>query len=200
LDKRALMREVLMSRYYFALNSPPISFTKSDLYSKTEHVIQISPYIKAISDAFFLSNKFRKNLFLYYCTSFNDKQLIITFDGSSLRYLGPSFFSAAHLLIRVMNHITEPNSKQGKLTPGLSILNEEVSWIFEKHSNDKWVQIDYSDMHENQIKNLSKPFPILFLFGFDKIESENIEYKMSWGSLEIDEQIILTNHYIESMI
>ncbi|NPD87127.1 MAG: hypothetical protein HGN29_00280 [Asgard group archaeon] len=189
-----------MSQYYFALNSPPISFTKSDLYSKNENMIQISPYIKAISDAFFLSNQFRKNLFLYYCTSFNNKSLIITFDGSSLRFLGPSFFSAAHLLIRVMKHIINPSSKQKKLTPGITIHNEESSWIFEKHSKDEWIQINYSNIQEKQLFKFSMSFPILFLFGFDKIDSENIEHRISWGPLEIDEQIILTNHYIESMM
>ncbi|MCG3222063.1 MAG: hypothetical protein H7641_11855 [Candidatus Heimdallarchaeota archaeon] len=188
-----------MSRYYFALNSPPISFTKSDLYSKNENMIQISPYIKAISDSFFLSNQFRKNLYLYYCTSFNNKSIIITFDGSSLRYLGPSFFSAAHLLIRVMNHLVNSSSKQGKLTPGLNVHNEESSWIFEKRYKDKWIQINYSNIQEKQLSEFSMPFPILFLFGFDKINSENIEYKISWGPLEIDEQVILTNHYIESV-
>ncbi len=189
-----------MSRYYFALNSPAISFSKSDLYSKNEKMIQIGPYIKAISDAFFLSNQFRKNLFLYYYTSFDNKSLVITFDGSSLRYLGPSFFSAGQLLIRVMNHITNPSSKQGKLTPGLEVHKEESSWIFEKHSKDKWIQISYSNIQDKLFSKFSMSFPILFLFGFDKINTKNIEYNISWGPLEIDEQVILTNHHIESMI
>ena len=188
-----------MSRYYFAINAPSLSFSKSDLYTKNENVNQINPYIKAISDAFFLSNDFRKNLCLYFLTSFRKKTLIVKFDGSTLRYLGPSSFSAAHLLIRVMNHLSNPTSKQGKLTPGLEIQEESINWILEKHSKDKWVQILNSDSQMGHDIEISMKSPILFLFNFDNFSSEKIIHKLSWGSLDIDEQVILTNHYIESV-
>ena len=160
---------------------------------------QVSPYIKAISDAFFLSNNFRKNLCLYFCTSFKNESLIIAFDGSSLRYLGPSFFSAAHLLIRVMNHMTSPTSKQGKLTPGISVHKKRLDWILEKHSKDNWIQVTQLDEQEKHPINFSLSSPVLFLFGFNDIVLEKIEQKISWGPIEIDEQVILTNHYIESV-
>lgn len=188
-----------MSRYYFAVNSPPLSFTKSNLYTKNENIDNISPFIKAVSDAFFLSNNFRKSLCLYFCTSFKNKSLIIEFDGSALRYLGPSFFSAAHLIIRVMNHLSNPTSKEGKLTPGLTVHEKESDWIFEKHSEDRWIQITNSVDQQNRHAEILMGSPILFLFNFNHIQSENIVQRISWNSLEIDEQIILTNHYIESV-
>jgi hypothetical protein len=188
-----------MSQHYFVLNSPPISFSKSDLYKRSENMSQISPYIKAISDAFFLSNSFRKNLCLYFYTRIKKEPTIISFEGSSLRYLGPSFFSAAHLLIRAINSRTNPNSKKGKLTPGLSVYEEELDWILEKHTEHTWVQVSNTDKQEELPSNVSLASPVLFLFGFDNVKLEKIEHKISWPTLEIDEQVILTNHYIESV-
>ncbi len=188
-----------MSRYYFAINAPPLSFSKSNLYTKNENISQSNPYIKAISDAFFLSNDFRKNLCLYFCTSLKDKNTIIKFDGSTMRYLGPSSFSAAHLLIRAMNHLSNPTSKQGKLTPGLEVQEGSIEWVLEKHSKDKWVQITKSDYQMELDLEISMQSPVLFLFNFENLTSEKTIQKLSWGVVDIDEQVILTNHYIEGV-
>jgi tRNA pseudouridine-54 N-methylase len=188
-----------MSRYYFAINAPPFSLSKLNLYTMNKNVNQVNPYIKAISDAFFLSNDFRKNLCLYFCTSFEDKNLIVKFDGSILRYLGPSSFSAAHLLIRAMNHLSNPTSKKGKLTPGIEVREEGIDWILDNHYKNKWVQITKSNYQMEKNMEFSTLSPVLFFFNFNHLKSEKIIHKISWGPLDIDEQVILTNHHIESV-
>ena len=187
-----------MSQLFFILNAPSLSFTKTNLYEKKTELNESAPFIKSIADSFFLSNHFRKNLFLYYCTSFQGNSYTITFDGSSLRYLGPSFFSAAHLLLRAKNHIVNPSSRSGKLTPGLSVLKQNSNWLFEKHKDDKIVLVVSSEdnivFSKEKIKHCN-----VFAYGFEKlplsIKSETLHLKQ----LEIDEQVIVTNYHLESV-
>jgi tRNA pseudouridine-54 N-methylase len=187
-----------MSKLFFILNAPPLSFTKNNLYEKDSKLNESAPFIKAISDSFFLSNQFRKNLFLYYITSFEGNPYVITFEGNKLRYLGPSFFSAAHLLLRAKNNIINPNSKNGKLTPGLSIIDQSSEWIFDKHKNDKIILVISSSENTETSMNQSIQQSKVFGFGFKKlplsIDSEILLLK----ELDIDEQVIVLNYLLES--
>jgi len=186
-----------MSLYNFVFNALALTFDKSDLYSSEFLLEPNGSYIKAISDSFFLSNQFRKNLSLYFCTSYNSKPFIVKFDGNSLRYLGPSFFSAAHLLLRAKNHIINPNSKGGKLTPGLSVFEGTIKWILEEHVEDIKILVTDSIDKNDGISISPNSSSVLFLFGFKEFPEGDEISQISWGSLRIDEQVILTNHYIE---
>lgn len=185
-----------MHPHYFVFNAPPLSLTKSDLYS-TENVLgEEGIFIKSISDAFFLSNAFRKSLSIYYCTSYRAKQYTVIFDGEKLRYLGPSFFSAAHLLLRAVNHIIDPTSKNGKLTPGLSIVEASFEWVIEKHLEDRCIKViktnEVSSDHRKKITAAN-----VFLFGFDNINLPDKYGVVSLGPIDLDEQVILTNYDLE---
>ncbi|MHA2357205.1 MAG: hypothetical protein ACXABK_00365 [Candidatus Heimdallarchaeaceae archaeon] len=186
-----------MSLYYFAFNAPSLTFDKSDLYNSEFQADSSYTFVKAIADSFFLSNQFRKNLLLYYCTSYNSKPYVVKFDGNSLRYLGPSFFSAAHLLLRTKDHIINPNTKAGKLTSGLSVFEGTTEWVLEKYAENKKILITNSRKKDENINIASSSTSVLFLFGFNELLEEEVTV-ISWGSLRIDEQVILTNHYLES--
>jgi hypothetical protein len=189
-----------MLRHYFVINAPPLSFSKSDLYLQNSKINLMGPFIKAISDAFFLSNQFRKNNFVYYCTEFKNTQYIVTFNGETLRYLGPSFFSAAHLLLRAKNHIKDSKARSGKLTPGLSVYKENINWIFERHTNDIWINIikDAFMTEEHPLTSLKSSY--VFFYNFEDKIPNHKAIKLSLGPLDIDEQIILTNYFIESLM
>ncbi|MCK4972496.1 MAG: hypothetical protein KAS52_04190 [Candidatus Heimdallarchaeota archaeon] len=185
-----------MSPHFFVFNAPPFSLTKETLYSTEDSIKVEGMFIKAISDAFFLSNEFRKSLYLYYCTTHKSKPYIINFNGANLRYLGPSFFSAAHLLLRAINHIIDPTSKSGKLTPGLNIFEGSYEWILEKHIKDNCLKIIRTEMvsnnHQRKICESN-----VFLFGFDNINLPKTYGEVSLGPIDIDEQVILTNYNLE---
>lgn len=185
-----------MAPHFFVFNAPHFTLTKGTLYSTEDSNKVEGNFIKAISDAFFLSNEFRKTLYLYYCTFYKSKSYTVTFNGSNLRYLGPSFFSAAHLLLRAVNHIIDPRSKSGKLTPGLNIIEGSYDWILEKHKKDNCLKIvrteNVSNNHQRQISESN-----VFLFGFDNINLPDTYGKISLGPMDIDEQVILTNYELE---
>ncbi len=185
-----------MSAHFFVFNAPPFSLTKGTLYSSEDSTKVEGKFIKAISDAFFLSNEFRKSLHLYYCTTYKSKPYTVTFNGTNLRYLGPSFFSAAHLLLRAVNHTVDSTSKSGKLTPGLNIIEGSYEWILEKHRKDNCLKIIrtkmVSDNHQVKISESN-----VFLFGFDNINLPETYGKVSLGPMDIDEQVILTNYDLE---
>ena len=187
-----------MSQLFFILNAPSLSFTKANLYERKTKLNDSAPFIKSITDSFFLSNQFRKNLFLYYCTSFQGKPYVITFDGSELRYLGPSFFSAAHLLLRAKNHIVNPNSRSGKLTPGLSVLEQNSDWIFEKHKNDKIVLVVSSSEDKAEFSEEKAKQNNIFAYGFEKLPLSTKSEIMHLRQLEVDEQVIVINYLLES--
>ncbi|MBY9002068.1 MAG: hypothetical protein KGD64_14205 [Candidatus Heimdallarchaeota archaeon] len=185
-----------MHSHFFIFNAPPVSLTKSNLYTSENSLGEEGLFIKSISDAFFLSNEFRKSLFLYYCTSYKTNQYVVIFDGKRLRYLGPSFFSAAHLLLRAINHIIDPTSKSGKLTPGLNIVEASFEWVIEKHLEDMCLKVIRTDEisfnHQKKITNAN-----VFLFGFDNINLPDRYEIVSLGPIDLDEQVILTNYDLE---
>jgi hypothetical protein len=189
-----------MLRHYFVINAPPLSFSKSELYLQNLKINSMGSFIKAISDAFFLSNQFRKNNFVYYCTEYKKTQYIVTFNGETLKYLGPSFFSSAHLLLRAKNHIKDSKSRSGKLTPGLSVYKKNTNWIFEKHAEDIWINIirDDSVIEEQPLINSKSSY--VFFYNFESKIPNRKAIKLSLGPLDIDEQVILTNYYIESLM
>ena len=189
-----------MLRYYFVINAPPLSFSKSDLYQQNSIINSMGFSIKAISDVFFLSNQFRRKNFVYYCTKFKDTSYIVTFNGETLKYLGPSFFSAAHLLLRAKNHIKDSKSKSGKLTPGLSVHKKNVNWVLEKHTKDVWINVvkDYTISEKYSLDNPKAS--IVFFYNFEDNIIKHKAIKMSLGLLDIDEQVILTNYFIESLM
>ncbi len=189
-----------MLRHYFVINAPPLSFSKSELYLQNSKINPMGPFIKAISDAFFLSNQFRKNNFVYYCTEYKKTQYIVTFNGETLKYLGPSFFSSAHLLLRVKNHIKDSKSRSGKLTPGLSVYKKDTNWIFEKHTKDIWINIIKSDSITEEYLLTDSKSSYVFFYNFEDKIPNHKAIKLSLGSLDIDEQVILTNYFIESLM
>ena len=187
-----------MSQLFFILNAPSLSFSKVNLYEKKSILKDSAPFIKSVADSFFLSNQFRKHLFLYYCTSFQEKPYVITFDGSKLRYLGPSFFSAAHLLLRAKNHIINPNSRNGKLTPGISVFEQDSSWVFEQHKDGKIVQVVTSSKERDELSKDEVKQNNVFAYGFEKLPLSIKTYTMYLKQLEIDEQVIIINYLLES--
>ena len=189
-----------MSEIVFVFNAPSLSFNKSDLYKNEFINSNLHPFVKAISDSFFLSNDFRKNHTAYFLTSIEGKPYQIIFKGNELRFLGPSFFSAAHLLLRAKNHILYPDSKKGKLTPGLSVQKQDIEGICEKYPNGKYFLIDSSEITENYSKLTQKSDTMIFLFGFSDKEILDKEYeKIFLNDLEIDEQVIILNYQLESV-
>ena len=189
-----------MSRYYFIINAPPLSFSKSELYQQNLKINSMGSFIKAISDAFFLSNQFRRKNFVYYCTKYKNTPYIITFDGETLKYLGPSFFSAAHLLLRAKNHIKDSKSKSGKLTPGLSVHKKGVDWILEKHTKDAWINVIKDDIITEIHPSDNLESSVVFFYNFEDKTQNHKTINMSLGPLDIDEQVILTNYFIESLV
>ncbi|MCE7741157.1 MAG: hypothetical protein GOP50_01745 [Candidatus Heimdallarchaeota archaeon] len=189
-----------MSKIIFVINAPPLSFNKTDLYNPEFVDNRLNPYIKSIADSFFLSNHFRKDNTVYFLTEFEGDSYQIVFKGDELRFLGPSFFSAGHLLLRAKNHIIDPNSKKGKLTPGISVNKRNIKWIFEKYKESKWYQIeDFEDLAKDIKLDLTSD-TCIFLFGFENIADFGGKItKLSLGSIDIDEQIIITNYMIESV-
>lgn len=186
-----------MHSHYFIINAPPFSLTKNNLYTSKNSLECEGTYIKAVSDAFFLSNNFRKNLMLYYCTSYNSESYIVGFDGSKLRYLGPSSFSASLLLLRAKNYLIDPKRKSGKLTPGLEVIRDSVSWVLEKFPKEKMLIIKkekkVSPNYQKKIADSNT-----FLFGFEGIELSKEYNSTSLGPIDIDEQVILTNYTLET--
>ncbi len=185
-----------MSPHFFVFNAPPFSLTKETLYSTEDSIKLEGKFIKAISDAFFLSNEFRRSLDIYYCTTHRSKPYVVKFNGANIRYLGPSFFSAAHLLLRAIKHTIDPTSKSGRLTPGLNIFEESYEWILEKHIKDNCLKIIRTEMvsnnHQRKICESN-----VFLFGFDNINLPKTYGEVSLGPIDIDEQVILTNYNLE---
>ena len=183
-----------MSSCTFIFNAPTISFSKNDLYSRDFSFEKTCSYIKAISDSFFLSNEFRKENVLYYCTQYEEKPIIIVFDGKTIRFLGPSFFSAAHLLLRAKNHLINPNSKSGKLTPGLSVLMQPSDWVLDRFIEEELILIQKSSK-AMEIELLEPHMEAnIFLFGFEKLPDKYKQVEIPLGPLAIDEQVIMVNH------
>lgn len=187
-----------MLQIFFILNAPPLTFNKKDLYERESKIRESAPFVKAVADSFFLSNQFRKNHFLYYSTKIQGKPFVITFDGDNLRYLGPSLFSAAHLLLRVKNHILYPNSKKGKLTPGISVNEQNSDWIFEQHSEDKFIQVVASEENNLEFRLNNIKQSRVFTYGFEELPSSINFEKMYVKNLDVDEQVIITNYLLES--
>ena len=186
------------SEIVFVINAPPLSFNKSSLYDSEFFNHELNPIIKSISDTFFLSNDFRKHYIVYFLTKIEGEPYQIVFKGDKLRFLGPSFFSAGHLLLRAKNHILYPNSKKGKLTPGLFVKKEDLDWIQEKYKESKWFYVQSTNDSERSNKIDLESDSIVFLFGFEtnndfKIQPSTLLLK----SIELDEQIILTNYLLE---
>ena len=189
-----------MSEIVFIFNSPSLSFTKSDLYDNEFIKSNLHSFVKAISDSFFLSNNFRKNYTVYFLTNFEGDFYQITFKGDELRFLGPSFFSAAHLLLRAKNHIMYPHSKKGKLTPGLSIQKQNIKGIYDKYPNSKYFLIENSEITDNCKELTQKSDSMVFLFGFNEGEILEREFeKICLKDLEIDEQVVILNYLLESV-
>ena len=185
-----------MSSHFFVFNAPPFSLTKGILYSTEDSIKAEGMFIKAISDAFFLSNEFRKSLDIYYCTTHKSKPYTVTFNGANLHYLGPSYFSAAHLLLRAINHIINPTAKSGRLTPGLNVFEGSYEWILEKHTKDNCLKLIRTDVvSDNYQRKICEAN--VFLFGFDNINLPKTYGEVSLGPLDIDEQVILTNYNLE---
>ena len=189
-----------MSSCVYVFNAPPISFSRTNLYSKDFSFETTGSYIKAISDSFFLSNDFRKNNVLYYCTQYNEEPITIIFDGKTIRYLGPSFFSAAHLLLRAKNHIDNPNSKSGKLTPGLTVYKQPSEWVLEKFVEKEMIRIQMSSraITKNQLESCSDSN--VFLFGFEKLPLKYHQTEIQMGPLAIDEQVIILNYFMDQVV
>lgn len=189
-----------MCSYRFIISAPPLDFTKKDLYNNPEIFSRQGAYIKAIPDSFFLSNSFRHNLTLFYCTEIHEEEYSIIMEGSKLRYLGPSFFSAAHLLLRAKKHIENPLSKTGKLTPGLTVQRSSFRDIIAEVNDLKtiFIALGQSRNYEEQEAQLRKKNFDTFVFGYvsNTYKAEEQFLTVSFGQLNIDEVIILTNYYI----
>lgn len=186
-----------MYSYRFIFFAPPLNFTKQDLYNNPEKFDEQGQYIKSISDAFFLSNHFRHNLTLFYYTKVNNNKYVIILDGSKLRYLGPSFFSASHLLLRAKKHIEDPSSKAGKLTPGLTVAETSVKEIFRSINPSKAIFITNNSERTNSLNEWQIDIPHINTFLFGKIPKEMNSFPtISFGSLFVDELVILTNYYL----
>ncbi|MHA1686363.1 MAG: hypothetical protein ACTSYD_08105 [Candidatus Heimdallarchaeaceae archaeon] len=187
-----------MYSYRFIIFAPTLDFTKQDLYNNPERFYEQGQYIKSISDAFFLSNHFRHNLTLFYYTCINNENYTIALDGSKLRYLGPSFFSAAHLLLRAKRHIKDPSSKAGKLTPGLSVRKTTAEEVLDSVHLSKATFITNKSERNNSLNNWQIEITQIdtFLFGNIPKEWYNILPTISFGPLFVDEQVILTNYYL----
>jgi len=189
-----------MSSCVFVFNAPAISFSKTDLYSKDFSFEKTGSYIKAISDSFFLSNEFRKNNVVYYCTQYKEEPITIIFDGKTIRYLGPSFFSAAHLLLRAKDHIDNPNSKSGKLTPGLTVHKQPSEGVLEKFAEKELMKIQRSSKIIITPQLESCLDTNVFLFGFDKLPMKYRQIEIPLGPLAINEQVIMINYFLDQVV
>ncbi|MHA1302264.1 MAG: hypothetical protein ACTSQE_09395 [Candidatus Heimdallarchaeaceae archaeon] len=186
-----------MPRNCFILFAPPISFSTTDIYSPFSPFSKtFGSYIKAISDAFFLSNNFRHHNILHFCTQYKNEPYIITFHGKRIRFLGPSFFSAAHLVQRALNHIDNPHSKKGKLTPGLTVSQTSLEELKEKYNDKKWFHI--TSLEEKK----EEPFQLIpnavYCFGESNKVTEAFT-KIVFNKLNIDEQVIITNFLLDNL-
>lgn len=189
-----------MSEIIYVFNAPSLSLKKVDLYKEDSINCELHPFIKALSDAFFLSNNFRKHLTAFFLTEIEGIPYQIIFKGSELRFLGPSFFSAAHLLLRAKTHILYPASKSGKLTPGISIQRQDIEGIIKNYENNKWYLVENTTKTEDNSKINVQLDSYGFLFGFkNNIQFKDKIEKLTLRTLEIDEQVIIINYLTESV-
>ncbi len=193
-----MCEKFMLSEIVFVINAPPLSLKKPDLYDSEFTDSELSTHIKSISDSFFLSNQFRKHYIVYFLTEISGDSYIIEFKGNELRFLGPSFFSAGHLLLRAKNHIMNPDSKNGKLTPGIRVYKRDIGWIFEKYKESKWFQV-INTLESTRSHKIDLNSKNVFFFGFgDNVEFNKEIFTLSLGFIEMDEQIIILNHILES--
>jgi hypothetical protein len=190
-----------MTTHFFVIKAPPINFSNNELYNADFSFGEASQAIKAISDTFFLSNEFRQTHTLYFLTEYLSKSYIITFEGTKIRYLGPSSYSSTHLLLRAIRNIIDPFSKKGKLTPGIKVKQASIRWIQAKHEKDYLIRVIKSPKIDRPSFNFSLNFSIVWFFGYTKSKSESMMFTdtISWGLYDIDEQVILTNHFIDGV-
>ncbi len=189
------VRVISMVKQFFVIKSNPLNINKKSIFDVSSQLHELGSYIKAISDTFFLSNNFRSDIILYFITRYQKTGYMVTFNGNDLRYLGPSFFSAAHLLLRAFTHTKEPRSKRGRLTPGLSIRKSTIKDIFNTHEDVKKFRVVRSKeiRVDNKLDNRSRN-----MFIFNYTGGDNNQFSdLSLGNVEIDEQIILLNYYLD---
>ncbi len=182
----------------FAFFAPPFTFTKDDLYSSSSSN-PICPFIKAVSDCFFLSNHFRHDYDVYFFTTLNSLSYVIVFRGQKIRYLGPSYFSAAHLLLRAINFLGKPRSRTNKLTPGLSIYPFAIDDFLSKHK-DKTITALSTNPSFPLLASFSPDSLLLsdlFLFNFPFSSSLSTFDVFSCPHLCIDEQVIFVNYLLD---
>ena len=105
------------------------------------------------------------------------------------------------MLLRAIRNITDPFSKRGKLTPGIKVKQASIGWIQEKHEKDCWIKVIKSPKIDRPYFNFSLNSSIVWFFGYTKSKSESIVFTdtISWGLYDIDEQVILTNHFIDGV-
>ena len=145
-----------------------IDFTKKDIdIGYTPPLIY--KICSCIREAFCLSYAIRKNnnLYLY----FQKEKILIKFEGSRLRYLGPDERSQALLLKKALDkNLSNNNSirnKWIKSTPG----------IYSKSFLDDFSFVDYLDS--------SVQDPIIFIYDkIDSMDKNNIPEIMNINSLE----------------
>ena len=145
-----------------------IDFTKKDIdIGYTPPLIY--KICSCIREAFCLSYAIRKNnnLYLY----FQKEKILIKFEGSRLRYLGPDERSQAMLLKKALDkNLSNNNSirnKWIKSTPG----------IYSKSFLDDFLFVDYLDS--------SVQDPIIFIYDeVESIDKNNIPEIMNIDSLE----------------
>lgn len=190
------IRVILMAQQFFVIKCNPLNINKKSIFDVSSQLHELGSYIKAISDTFFLSNNFRSDIILYFITKYQETEYRITFNGNDLRYLGPSFFSAAHLLLRALTHTKQPRSKKGRLTPGLSIRKSTIEDIFNTHENIKKFRVVRSK--EIRVDNkLDTRSQNMFIFNYTDGGNNQFSSDLSLGNVEIDEQIILLNYYLD---
>jgi len=145
-----------------------IDFTKKDI-DKGNTPLDIYELCSCIRESFCLSYAIRKNnnLYLY----FQKEKVLIKFEGSRLRYLGPDERSQALLLRKALDKNTSNTNSIGnkwiKSTPG----------IYSKSFLDDFSFVDYLDS--------SVQDPIIFIYDeVDSMDKNNIPEIMNINSLE----------------
>ncbi|MHA1256343.1 MAG: hypothetical protein ACTSPS_12150 [Promethearchaeota archaeon] len=132
-----------------------INYTKKDIDKGYTPPLIYKICCSCIRETFCLSYAIRKNntLYLY----FQKEKILIKFEGSNLRYLGPDERSQALLLKKALDKITSNINSNGnkwiKSTPG----------IYSKSFLDDFSFIDYLDS--------SVQDPIIFIY--DEVDSMN---------------------------
>ncbi len=187
----------MYSRYFIILSSPITHIDKKVIYSPFSLFSQeLGQYIKAVPAAFFLSNNFRHDTMLYFLTTYKEEQISIVFEGQRLKFLGPSFFSSANLILRAITSLNHPKSKKGKLTPGLYVKKQDLSELKEQYKDKVWYKI-IQKRSNGSITKTDLPTDAIYCFGDTNNKWLKNVPSIDLPLLDIDEQVTIVNYFID---